>query len=80
MLGAKPKPIEQTTTSQIWFTAFAGTLIIGGMIFGSIFSAQPEGFLWVFRAFCAVILVDWWRRCVARWRDLAEYRKRRSDD
>jgi hypothetical protein len=32
MFGAKPKPIEQTTTREIWLVAFAGTLFIGDIL------------------------------------------------
>jgi len=77
MFGGKPKPIEETTTGDIWFSFFFGTLIGGFILVSSFVSKQPESFLWIIRCFSAVWLVGWWRS-IFRWRRaLAEYQKQK---
>jgi hypothetical protein len=79
MFSAKPKPIEQTTAKDIWFAAFFGTLIGGGLLVGSFFTKQPEGFMWVCRCFCAIWLVGWWRSILSWRRRLAEYHRQKRN-
>ena len=35
--GGKRKPIEETTTKDIWFSLFFGTIIGGGILVSSFF-------------------------------------------
>lgn len=75
MFTPKSKPIEETTTRDIWGAAFFGSLIGSGILAGSLFSTQPEWFLWGIRCFCVVWLAGWW--CgIFRWRRrLADYQR-----
>jgi hypothetical protein len=77
MFGGKSKPIEETTTRDVWFSLFFGTLIGSVILVGSFFSKQPEWFLWIIRCFSAVWLVRWWHGIFKWRRALAEYQSRK---
>jgi hypothetical protein len=75
--GGKRKPIEETTTKDIWFSLFFGTIIGGGILVSSFFCREPAWFLWIIRCFSVVWLIEWWRS-IFRWRRaLAEYQRRK---